>query len=212
MATSTIVTSQPDVACDVCERRLLRGEQPGRVPGRRPAPDRVRAVRAARDARGLAARDRQPAVSMPPLRPRRAQPVRAPACPSGVRQVGPRAAEAQRAARTPTTRRPRARLDEQGRSRMTCSATPRTLRARAEDAPLRWAQAGADPVPARRSPIARPGRAGAVARRRDARRRRLGAGAALEQPSSYAQAIDVFNASELPRRVAGVDARWARPA
>ncbi|TMK99618.1 MAG: hypothetical protein E6G34_03570 [Actinobacteria bacterium] len=28
MATRTIVTSQPDVACDVCERRLLRGEQP----------------------------------------------------------------------------------------------------------------------------------------------------------------------------------------
>jgi hypothetical protein len=28
MATRTIVTSHPDVACDVCERRLLRGEQP----------------------------------------------------------------------------------------------------------------------------------------------------------------------------------------
>src|ERR1700693_922150 len=26
MATRSIVTSQPDVACDVCERRLLRGE------------------------------------------------------------------------------------------------------------------------------------------------------------------------------------------
>jgi hypothetical protein len=28
MATRSIITSQPDVACDVCERRLLRGEQP----------------------------------------------------------------------------------------------------------------------------------------------------------------------------------------
>jgi hypothetical protein len=28
MNSRTIVTSQPDVACDVCERRLLRGEQP----------------------------------------------------------------------------------------------------------------------------------------------------------------------------------------
>ncbi len=28
MATRVIVTSQPDVACDVCGRRLLRGEQP----------------------------------------------------------------------------------------------------------------------------------------------------------------------------------------
>ena len=26
MSTRTIVTSRPDVACDVCERRLLRGE------------------------------------------------------------------------------------------------------------------------------------------------------------------------------------------
>lgn len=30
MATRSIVTSQPDVACDVCGRRLLRGEQPDR--------------------------------------------------------------------------------------------------------------------------------------------------------------------------------------
>jgi hypothetical protein len=28
MSTRSIVTSQPDIACDVCERRLLRGEQP----------------------------------------------------------------------------------------------------------------------------------------------------------------------------------------
>jgi len=28
MTTRTIITSQPDVACDVCERRLLRGEHP----------------------------------------------------------------------------------------------------------------------------------------------------------------------------------------
>ena len=28
MTTRSIVTSQPDVTCDVCERRLLRGEQP----------------------------------------------------------------------------------------------------------------------------------------------------------------------------------------
>src|SRR3977135_2475580 len=28
MTTRAIITSQPDVACEVCERRLLRGEQP----------------------------------------------------------------------------------------------------------------------------------------------------------------------------------------
>ena len=31
MTTRSITTSQPDVACDVCERRLLRGEQAERV-------------------------------------------------------------------------------------------------------------------------------------------------------------------------------------
>ena len=55
----TIVTSQPDVACDVCERRLLRGEQPDVFLDGRPAPHGLRAVRPARRARGLAARGRQ---------------------------------------------------------------------------------------------------------------------------------------------------------
>ena len=60
MAARTIVTSQPDVACEVCERRLLRGEQPRGVPRRRAAADRLRAVRAPRRARGLGARVRGP--------------------------------------------------------------------------------------------------------------------------------------------------------
>ena len=33
MEARTIVTSHPDVACDVCGRRLLRGEQPERFLG-----------------------------------------------------------------------------------------------------------------------------------------------------------------------------------
>ena len=62
MTTRSIVTSQPDVACDVCERRLLRGEQPD-IFLARPATHRVRAVRPARRARGLAARERRRSVS-----------------------------------------------------------------------------------------------------------------------------------------------------
>ena len=58
--------------CDVCDRRLLRGEQSGDVPGGRPAPDGMRAVRAASRARGVAARDRlRRELSMAPQRPRR---------------------------------------------------------------------------------------------------------------------------------------------
>ena len=60
MATRTIVTSQPDVACDVCGRRLLRGEQPDvfLAGGQRRTVCELCAPRAS--ARGLAARGRAP--------------------------------------------------------------------------------------------------------------------------------------------------------
>ena len=58
MTTRTIVTSQPDVACDVCARRLLRGEQPDVFIADGQRRTGVRAVRAAGRPRGLAARDR----------------------------------------------------------------------------------------------------------------------------------------------------------
>jgi hypothetical protein len=71
MATRTIVTSQPDVECDVCERRLLRGEQPDifLAAGRRRTVCELCAPRAAHE--GWMRETSQPSVALPPMRPRR---------------------------------------------------------------------------------------------------------------------------------------------
>ncbi|HTR72793.1 MAG TPA: hypothetical protein VMG80_04280 [Solirubrobacteraceae bacterium] len=71
MATRSIVTSQPDIACDVCMRRLLRGERPDvfLAGGRRLTVCELCAPRAAHEG-WLRERDAQ-AVNMPPARPRR---------------------------------------------------------------------------------------------------------------------------------------------
>src|SRR5271170_3054625 len=71
MATRTIVTSQPDVECDVCERRLLRGEQPDVFigAGRRRIVCELCAPRAAHEG-WLRESDTQ-SLALPPMRARR---------------------------------------------------------------------------------------------------------------------------------------------
>lgn len=71
MSTRTIVTSQPDVACDVCERRLLRGEQSEvfLAAGRPRTVCELCAPRAAHE--GWLRESQEHALSQPPLRPRR---------------------------------------------------------------------------------------------------------------------------------------------
>lgn len=71
MGTRTIVTSQPDVACDVCERRLLRGEQPEvfLAAGRPRTVCELCAPRATHEGWLRESDDRS--VSEPPLRTRR---------------------------------------------------------------------------------------------------------------------------------------------
>ncbi|HWY89432.1 MAG TPA: hypothetical protein VNY31_02065 [Solirubrobacteraceae bacterium] len=66
-----IVTSQPDVACDVCGRRLLRGEQPDMflAGGRRRTVCELCAPRAS--AEGWLRETDHHSVSLPPTRPRR---------------------------------------------------------------------------------------------------------------------------------------------
>ncbi len=70
MATRMIVTSQPDVACDVCGRRLLRGEQPDvfLAGGRRRTVCELCAPRAS--AEGWLRESDHHALSLPPARPR----------------------------------------------------------------------------------------------------------------------------------------------
>jgi len=229
MAARTIVTSQPDVACDVCERRLLRGEQPDVfvVAGRRRIVCELCAPRAAHEG-WLRETESQP-VSMPPLRPRRGRSLfdRLPV-PFRVRQVGtPRGTpsrahpEGHRQAGRPAGDADGAPAagpsDEQGQEPYdlfgdSTHAEGHTLK----DAPPPGAQAGrqagADPVPARpaRSQPAEPAPSHDAATLVE-----VGSetGAALEQPSSYVeQAIVVFNASEFPRRVAGLTRSLGAPA
>jgi hypothetical protein len=71
MATRVIVTSQPDVACDVCARRLLRGEQSDTflAAGRRRTVCELCAPRAAHE--GWMRETDTSSMTLPPMRPRR---------------------------------------------------------------------------------------------------------------------------------------------
>jgi hypothetical protein len=72
MSTRTIVTSQPDVACDVCARRLLRGEQPDFfiADGQRRLVCELCAPRATHEG-WLRETEAAADVTLPPMRPRR---------------------------------------------------------------------------------------------------------------------------------------------
>jgi hypothetical protein len=208
MATRTIVTSQPDVACEVCERRLLRGEQPDvfLAAGRRRIVCELCAPRAAHEG-WLRETDGQ-SVSLPPLRPRRGRSLfdRLPV-PFRVRQVGAKGAPrgAQAGGPTPAA----AAVDG--------SEHPGGSTQESYELLGGYARAGAEPVAGTRGaatatgqgPLQRDASAldGEGLPEQDAGLGELEptAGEAPEAPSPYVeQAIAVFNASEFPRRVAGV--------
>ena len=175
MTTRTIVTSQPDVACDVCERRLLRGEQPDvfLAAGRRRIVCELCAPRAVHEG-WMRESDRQ-SVSLPPLRPRRGRSL---------------------FDRLPVPFRAR----QAGTLRGTSGAAVAVERI-ASPGEL----AGADQEPAGEQPydfLDGPGvgEGGAPLAPGD-----LGEGIEPPRPRSEVErALDLFNASEYPRRVAGV--------
>jgi hypothetical protein len=218
MATRTIVTSQPDVECDVCERRLLRGEQPDVfiAAGRRRIVCELCAPRAAHEG-WLRETDSQ-SLTLPPMRPRRGRSFF-----ERLRQVG----------RPPGDARDRLGTDSSGEP----EAEPYDLFA---DAPL----ADADSVPAsagraqpvaasphldahgepeaHREPEAHDGTLAdedfaepleqAEVALEPAVEARSETHTAAEEPSEYVhEAIAVFNASEFPRRVAGVSRSLGEP-
>jgi hypothetical protein len=94
VTTRTIVTSQPDLVCDVCARRLLRGEQPDNfiADGRRRLVCELCAPRAMHEG-WLRETDAAADVTLPPTRPRRGrslldrliQAAKPPSAPSGRR-------------------------------------------------------------------------------------------------------------------------------
>jgi hypothetical protein len=153
MATRTIVTSQPDVACDVCERRLLRGEQPDVfiAAGRRLTVCELCAPRATHE--GWMRESDSAPVALPPTRGRR----------------GRSLLDRFRQARTPAASEPGYEFLDGG-----AGPVPARPHRRQDAAPLDWAEPD------------------------------LAAQAELVPPSYLEQAVAVFNASEFPRRVAGV--------
>ncbi|MEA2202260.1 MAG: hypothetical protein QOI89_2856 [Solirubrobacteraceae bacterium] len=177
MTTRTIVTSQPDVACDVCERRLLRGEHSDvfLATGRRRIVCELCAPRAMQEG-WLRETDRQ-SVSLPPLRPRRG------------RSLLERLLHVGRPAAEPTD-------EEMPYERQAESAVEPEpydfLAGGAAAGPLPAGGGGADaPGHEHGDGEAEPGGpAGALGRR--------------EPPSELDRALNAFNASEYPRRVAGV--------
>jgi hypothetical protein len=200
MTTRTIVTSQPDLACDVCERRLLRGEQPEVFvgQGRRLLVCELCAPRAAND--GWQRERDGAAVAMPAVGPRRGRsllerlPVlfrgRSPERPPAGGAGSGRRAEAATGAREED---PLLAFDFLDRPQDAGApgedvpagepSAPDAHPAGGAAAPEEWV----DRARSEQAPAAAPAAAGEHA------------------PPPYLQeAVDAFNASEFPRRVAGV--------
>jgi hypothetical protein len=193
MATRTIVTSQPDVACDVCERRLLRGEQPDvfLVTGRRRIVCELCVPRAVHE--GWLRESDDQSVSLPPLRPRRGRSLldRLPV-PLRLRQMG---------------RDGPADSEERGLSR----GYEREADPAADSHPEGHGQPYdfLDGGEGAERPAAAPGPAGADPGRAGDAGAFGGEGGAPaaeqgEPPSVLDRALELFNLSEYPRRVAGV--------
>jgi hypothetical protein len=203
MATRTIVTSQPDVECEVCERRLLRGEQPDvfLAAGRRRIVCELCAPRAAHE--GWMRETDSHSVSLPPMRSRRGRSFF-----DRLRQVTKPPGEAA------------------GEAPEATSANGQQPEQQSYDLFDGYSRAGVEPV------AARPAQADPQETENgypEAHAREVGVGGVMdwqqaavpaasetgpapEPPSEYVQeAIAVFNASEFPRRVAGVTRSLGAP-
>jgi hypothetical protein len=199
MATRTIVTSQPDVECEVCERRLLRGEQPDvfLAAGRRRIVCELCAPRAAHE--GWMRETDTQSLSMPPMRPRRGRSLF-----DRLRQVGkPAVAGADAGAATPTADPELGSYDLfDGYTR--AGAVPARPATQSTEQP---------PVDGEAQALDWDESAATAAAQAEPRGAAAAEPAALtERPSAYLEdAVTVFNASEFPRRVAGVTRSLGAP-
>jgi hypothetical protein len=178
MATRSIVTSQPDVACDVCERRLLRGEQPDifLAGGQPRVVCELCAPRAAHQ--GWTRSSDERALSGSPLRTRRA------------RGLFERLRQTRRGGpEEPQIGQADAQFDADG--------TPLQRAPQSYDFLDPDDAAGASAAPDTQEPSALPVAARIVS---DEQRRAPGPVAV----GPLQQAVDVFNVGEYPRRVAGL--------
>jgi hypothetical protein len=208
MATRTIVTSQPDVECDVCARRLLRGEQPDVFvgAGRRRIVCELCAPRAAHE--GWMRETDNQSLTLPPMRPRRGRSLF-----ERLRQVG----------RPPGGAPSRLAGAGQGLAAETPVAESYDLFAEQAAVGVSAADAASVAGSHAQSLAAALPDALAVDRRGAAEQPAYATApetetsptdtrVAAEPPSEYVQqAIAVFNASEFPRRVAGVTRSLGAP-
>jgi hypothetical protein len=190
MSTRTIVTSQPDVACDVCTRRLLRGEQPDVfvVAGERRLVCELCAPRAAHE--GWTRETEAQPIGLPPLRPRRGR---------GLfdRLLG--------VARPVTANGGDGEAAPEGHDVLDAYADTQ--------APLATGNGPRARPPRRARRVAVSRRDGWEGDQRGVEQAEAQAAVAAEPPSSYVDhALIVFNASEFPRRVAGVARSLGPPA
>jgi hypothetical protein len=178
MATRTIVTSQPDVACDVCERRLLRGENWDIyvVAGRRRTVCELCAPRAAYE--GWRRESETGAPTLPPMRPRRGRSFF-----ERLRQVGKPGEDTEPAA-------PAATADPVPAAALPVAAEPSPYDFLDGYGTAAAPAASDDPGLPAPSPVAAAPTA---------------ASDEVDESGWYLQrAVELFNASEYPRRVAGV--------
>jgi hypothetical protein len=184
MATRTIVTSQPDVACDVCARRLLRGEQPDTfiAAGRRLTVCELCSPRATHE--GWLREADHESLTLPQMRPRRGRSLI-----DRLRQVGrPTEAPAANSRARAAAREEQGSYDILGGYEEDVQAVaPEPLNdgvVQELEVPLDGAIEGAEPEP-------QP--------------------APEERPPYLEEALAVFNESEFPRRVAGVSRSLGAP-
>jgi hypothetical protein len=204
MATRTIVTSQPDVECDVCARRLLRGEQPDVFvgAGRRRIVCELCAPRAAHE--GWMRETDSQSLTLPPMRPRRGRSLF-----ERLRQVGKPPGDEHNslaAGERPAAEQPAAESYD-----LFAEQAPAGAHA-ADAASAAAARSHAQPVAA--APPAPAGGGGDVGYQpaHESETPPLDTRAAVAPPSEYVQhAVAVFNASEFPRRVAGVTRSLGAP-
>jgi hypothetical protein len=195
MATRTIVTSQPDVECDVCARRLLRGEQPDVFvsAGRRRLVCELCAPRAAHA--GWLRETESQSLTLPPSRPRRGrnlfERLPAPFKVPGSLRGRPQATPGAQANGTPAD----AAVEHHSPYDALSDAMPEPVPAGpVQHMPVEQQPADTHALDGE-VPVAEPAPAPATWETQ----------IEAEQASPYARdALDVFNASEFPRRVAGV--------
>jgi hypothetical protein len=194
MTTRIIVTSQPDVACYVCERRLLRGEAPEifLVDGHPRTVCELCAPRAAHE--GWLRESDGDRVSLPPVRTRRGRNLF-----GRLRHVGrplPEHADSTAATATPTATATRRLYDDHPESYDFLGGSGPLVSEHAAAVPAE----GRAPAPSPGSAQAHRGHAHPVAAESSA----AAAPPAGPVDEAVERAIEVFNAGEYPRRVAGV--------